>query len=263
MTSYQEELQQRGYIVIPELVPQKLLNPAIEAITQFLDVNLAKPETWYRKPLGTNGIVPLHHHQAFWNIRQYEPLHDLFVELLGKDDLWVRLDRASFKPPWRSEKPDLKDDSDIHIDSYPEDVCLPRLQGILYLTDTAENQGAFSCVPDLYKNKAALKNRHSLTFSKPEMAGKELIPVAAPAGSFILWDSRLPHCSTVNRSQQPRLAQYISMFPAKTEDNREERIELWKRKRAPERWRGQPYQQDPEPGRPAELTTLGKKLLGL
>ncbi|MGB1271703.1 MAG: phytanoyl-CoA dioxygenase family protein [Endozoicomonas sp.] len=263
MTHYQEALQKKGYIVVPDLVPPELLQPAIEAITGFVDVDLEDPSTWYRKNLGSNGIVPIHHHQAFWNIRQYAPLFELFAQLLGTRDLWVRLDRASFKPPWRPEHPEQKDDSRIHLDSHPEKVYLPRLQGILYLTDTEEDQGSFYCVPSLYQGDKTALHRKSLFFTDEELAGHTPVHVGGKAGSFVLWDSRLPHGSSLNHNTRPRLTQYISMFPAGTEDDREERITLWREKRAPQRWRNFPYQQDPEPGEPATLTELGKQLLGL
>ncbi|WP_257294213.1 phytanoyl-CoA dioxygenase family protein [Endozoicomonas sp. YOMI1] len=257
------ELQEKGYIIVPDLVPEQLLQPVIKAITDFLDVNLDDPTTWYQKNLGSNGIVPIHHHQAFWDIRQYEPVYRLYADLLKTDDLWVRLDRASFKPPWRPEHPDKKDDSQIHLDSHPEKVFLPRYQGILYLTDTAENQGAFCCVPSLYTGKQTTLDRNSLLFTDEDLKGHDIVHLAGKAGTFILWDSRLPHASSLNHHAKPRLTQYISMFPAGTEDNREERIQLWRDKRAPERWRNFPYQQDPEPGEPAKLTPVGEQLLGL
>ena len=258
-----ETLQQKGYLIVPGLVPEQLLKPAIDVITNFLKVDLNDPETWYHKYLGSNGIVPIHHHQAFWDIRQYEPVYRLYADLLGTDDLWVRLDRASFKPPWRTEFPDKKDDSQIHLDSRPKQVRLPRYQGILYLTDTAENQGTFRCVPSLYRDEQMIMNRESLFFSDDELQGHDIVHLGGKAGTFILWDSRLPHASSLNHHHKPRLCQYISMFPAGTEDNRESRIQLWQEKRAPEKWRNLPYQQDPEPGKPAVLTEIGKQLLGL
>lgn len=259
----QRGLQEKGYIIVPDLVPEQLLQPAIKAITDFLDVNLEDPATWYRKNLGSNGIVPIHHHQAFWDIRQYEPVYRLFAELFNTEGLWIRLDRASFKPPWRPEHPEEKDDSRIHLDSHPEKVFLPRYQGILYLTDTEDNQGAFCCVPGLYQREQTTLNRKSLLFTDEELKDHDIVNLGGKAGTFILWDSRLPHASSLNHHTKPRLTQYISMFPAGTEDNREERIQLWREKRAPERWRNFPYQQDPEPGEPAQLTELGKQLLGL
>lgn len=259
----QSMLQEKGYIIVPDLVPESLLQPAIEAITDFLSVNPDDPATWYQKNLGSNGIVPIHHHQAFWDIRQYEPVYRLFAELFSREDLWVRLDRASFKPPWRPAHPDEKDDSKIHLDSRPEQVFLPRYQGILYLTDTAENQGAFCCVPGLYTGQQATLDRSSLLFTHEELEGHDIVHLDGKAGTFIVWDSRLPHGSSLNRHCKPRFSQYISMFPAYTEDNRKERIQLWREKRAPLRWRHHPCQLDPEPGEPARLTTLGKQLLGL
>ena len=262
--TYDGQLQKSGYIVAHDLVPKSLTESAVKVICQFLEIDIDDPETWYQKNLGSNGIVPIHHHQAFWDIRQYEPIYRLFADVLETDDLWVRLDRASFKPPWRSQYPDQKDDSQIHLDINPEKLQLPRYQGILYLVDTDKKQGAFRCVPSLFSgNEVSSTKRTSLLFSKEELQGHEVVHVEGKAGTFILWDSRLPHGSSLNHHSKPRFAQYISMFPAETEGNREHRIQLWREKRAPQSWRNLPYQQDPEPGMPAKLTSLGKKLLGI
>ncbi|MGA7955108.1 MAG: hypothetical protein WCA07_16475 [Gloeobacterales cyanobacterium] len=48
-----------------------------------------------------------------------------------------------------------------------------------------------------------------------------------------------------------------------SEQERQQRIKLWKERRLPRYWRGWRYQIEPEPVEPAILDTLGQKLLGL
>ncbi|WP_257280356.1 MULTISPECIES: phytanoyl-CoA dioxygenase family protein [unclassified Endozoicomonas] len=256
------QLSKDGYTVIPDAVPQSLCDDAIDLITQFLDIDLCNPQSWYEKDLGYNGLVPVHQHQSLWNIRQHPNIHALFTQLLGTEKLWVRMDRLSFKPPSLDPETDqLK--SHIHLDFPAEKLTSLRLQGILYLTETRKNQGAFCCVPSLFKKDEVLKHRESLWFSEEELSEHPIEPIEGEAGSLIIWDSGLPHSGMLNISDKPRLAVYISMFPAGLEETAEERIELWQEKRAPKKWRGLNHQQDPEPGEPARLTELGKKLLGL
>ena len=258
---HQYTLATEGYIVLPGIIPQALCSDVVKLIMSFTGSDLKKPDSWYKKDLGHNGIVPIHQHQALWNIRQYPVIHQAFAKLLATEKLWVRLDRLSFKPPQR--QPEAFDKSNIHLDFPYQKITSLRLQGILYLTDTEENQGAFCCVPELFKQPEVLKQKKYLWFSNEELEGYEIRNVSATAGSLIIWDSRLPHSGNINTSDQPRLAQYISMCPEDSEESRASRIALWQARRAPEKWRNMPYQQDPEDGEVAKLTELGQKLLGL
>ncbi|WP_062262547.1 phytanoyl-CoA dioxygenase family protein [Endozoicomonas arenosclerae] len=256
------QLKENGYLVIPDAVPLTLCNDAASLIEQFLNVDPGNSKSWYDKDLGYNGIVPVHQHQSVWNIRQHPNIHSLFSQLLGTEKLWVRLDRLSFKPP--SLNPEIdRPKRHIHLDFPVEQLTSLRLQGILYLTDTQKDQGAFCCVPSLYKNEKVLKNRKSLWFDNEELSQNPIESIEGKAGTLIIWDSGLPHSGGLNTSDLPRMALYVSMFPAGAEETSEERIRLWQENRAPEKWRGLPYQQDPEPGKPANLSDLGKKLLGL
>ncbi|MGI9274822.1 MAG: phytanoyl-CoA dioxygenase family protein [Endozoicomonas sp.] len=252
-----------GYLVVPNVIPADLCTAASEVISRFLDIDLDNPNTWYGKELGRNGIVPVHQHQAVWNTRQHPNVHSLFAQIFGQENLWVRLDRLSFKPPSREAESEESANSYIHVDAAPATLKTLRLQGILYLNDTAENQGAFCCVPSLFREKSLLEQKRGLVFSAEDLADHDILNIPGQAGTMIIWNSLLPHSGAINTSDQPRLAQYISMMPEETEEDREIRIQLWKNRQAPERWRGLPSQQDPEPGEPAQLTKLGRKLLGL
>ena len=87
--------------------------------------------------------------------------------------------------------------------------------------------------------------------------------MAGGAGDLVIWSSALPHGSGINTSPKPRVAQYVGMDVEGGEDERAERVACWRDRRAPEWWRGWPGQLNPEPGGPARLTPLGRRLLGL
>jgi hypothetical protein len=256
---------ENGYVAVPSVVPQKNIDAAIDAICEFLKVDLEDPRTWPRLDLGANGVVPLHQHQSFWENRQHPKVYQIFSELLGRRDLWVTMDRASFKPPHRAERPDRRDDSPLHWDREPRDRRGRYLQGLLYLTDTADHQGAFQCAPEIYRAPDRWRSkRDAEDFLVPEeIHSDEIVRVSGTAGTLIVWDSRLPHRSGLNHAQRPRLAQYIAMQPAGGEAARRERVRLWSARRAPACWRPWPRQIDPEPGAVAQLTPLGPKLLGV
>jgi hypothetical protein len=253
-----------GFLVVPDVVPQQNVRAAIDATCTFLGVEREHPHTWYRLDLGENGIVPFHHHQAFWNNRQHPTVHQVFSELFGTAHLWVTMDRPSFKPPFRPQYPERRDESAFHWDLDPREPRGLALPGVLYLTDTSADRGAFRCVPQLYRALDSWWARHGeLWFAESEIDPQQIVRVPGRAGTLIIWDSRLPHGSGLNHADVPRFAQYVTMYPAGNEQEREERVQLWQKRRAPAYWRGWRYQLDPEPGEPAVLTELGRKLLGL
>jgi hypothetical protein len=94
-------------------------------------------------------------------------------------------------------------------------------------------------------------------------------PIPARAGDLILWDSRLAHGNGHNASDKPRFAQYIAMRPVPVgeaaEAERAERVRLWQRCLPPdEGWvTGDPRGRETTHCRPAALTPLGRKLLGV
>jgi hypothetical protein len=98
---------------------------------------------------------------------------------------------------------------------------------------------------------------------KEHIDDKEIVNIPGRAGTLILWDSRLRHRGGLNYADRPRFAQAIAMHPVGDDNERQERIQLWRDKRAPSWWRPWPNQIDPEPGEPARLSELGRKLVGL
>src|SRR5689334_2195040 len=76
---------------------------------------------------------------------------------------------------------------------------------------------------------------------------KKLLVVDAKAGDLIVWRRELAHGNGFNQSNLPRLAQYVTFFPARSRDDQaclphqqsldpdgqNERIRLWKNNEAP------------------------------
>jgi ectoine hydroxylase-related dioxygenase (phytanoyl-CoA dioxygenase family) len=88
------------------------------------------------------------------------------------------------------------------------------------------------------------------------------------AGDLLIFNSLQPHGIRPNLTKDKvRIAQYISMMPAE-EDNEELkawRINSWKNRIAPEGYAfpGDPRKWEITKQKTAELSDLGKKLLGL
>ena len=152
---------ENGYVVIPNAVPQENLDAMVDVIWEFLDMDRDNPEDWYKyqpytrenktSMIAASGMVEIYQHQALWNNRQNPRIHQAFAEIWGREDLWVSLDRANMKPPAREDKPAWNNKGMIHWDLDTTQDPIPfGVQGVLYLTDTAENQGGFQCVPGFH-----------------------------------------------------------------------------------------------------------------
>jgi ectoine hydroxylase-related dioxygenase (phytanoyl-CoA dioxygenase family) len=94
-------------------------------------------------------------------------------------------------------------------------------QAILYLTDTADNQGAFSCVPGFHRRLEGwlAELRSGVDPRARATAELQATPISGDAGDLIIWHQALPHGATPNRAALPRVVQYLNMFPSKFEVN--------------------------------------------
>ena len=219
---------ENGYVVVHNAVPQANLDATVDAIWEFLEIDCDNPEDWYRykpythankcSPISAAGMVEIYQHQALWDNRQYPKVHQAFSEIWGTEELWVSLDRANMKPPARADKPDWQSRGMIHWDTDTSVEKVPfGVQGVLYLTDTAEDQGGFQCVEGFHRLfdewvKTQPEDRNS---RRPDLMGFEVKSIPGKAGDLLIWHRLLAHGNGHNQSDKPRMAQYITMSPAK------------------------------------------------
>jgi ectoine hydroxylase-related dioxygenase (phytanoyl-CoA dioxygenase family) len=147
-------------------------------------------------------------------IRNTQRIRIAFEQLWKRKDLWLKIDSAGFNPP-------QTDDWQFPGHGLHWDVSLQppipfSTQGILYLTDTSEEQGAFSLVPGFHhKIDAWLASlRESADPRKEDLEALGVKRIGANAGDMIIWQQALPHGSSPNMSDKPRFAQYINYLPA-------------------------------------------------
>jgi hypothetical protein len=258
--------EKNGYVVIHNAVPQANLDAVVNDVWAFLGVDRHDPEAWYRAPISKAGMLEMYQAQSLWNNRQHPRVHQAFADIWNNEALWVSLDRANMNPPAR---PDWDYQGFVHWDLDTSEVPIPfKVQGVLYLEDTTADQGGFQCVAGFHRRfdewvKTQPADRDP---RRPALEGLEVKTIPGKAGDLLIWHSLLPHGNSRNRSHKPRLAQYITMHPAReeNEEERQYRIAAWQERRGP---RGKAFPGDPrgyeQRFSPAELTELGKKLLGL
>lgn len=267
--------KENGYVVIRNAVPKENIDRLVDLIWKFEEKNPNDSSTWYNAPkremkmkeLENTGMVELYNHQYLWDNRTYEKVYDAFVDIWGTEKLWVSIDRCNLNLPM---KPDHEYKGFIHWDVDTSLDPLPvNVQGVLSLVDTDEDMGGFQCIPELYRDfpkwvKAQPADRDP---HKPDTTGYIATKVVTKAGDLLIFNCMQPHGIRANYSEKPRLAQYISMFPAQEHDEelRQTRIESWSNRIPPvgEAFPGDPRNWEQEKYDRAKLTELGKKLLGL
>ena len=269
--------EENGYVVVHDAVPQENLDAMVDAIWTFLEIDRDDWEQWYRhkpytretygsSPIAAGGNVEFYQHQALWDNRQYPKVHQAFSEIWGTEKLWVSVDRACMKLPVREDNPDYNYKGFVHWDVDTAQPVPFGVQGVLYLTDTAEDQGGFQCVPGFHRTfyewvKTQPEDRHP---RRPDLQGLEVKPIAGQAGDLLIWHRLLLHGNGRNRSDKPRFAQYINMSPAGDSiEKRQSAIKGWQERRATAGWPGDARDWEHKNQQPAVLTELGRKLLGV
>ena len=207
---------ENGYVVLHNAVTPEECKNSENAIWTHLGASADDPESWYRQK--NNGImVQFFQHPAFTAVRSSKRIHKAFAQLWGTADLWRTTDRCGFnvpeRPGWTFQGPDMHWDVSIKLP-------VPfGTQGILYLTDTLPEQGAFTLVPGFHKKIdkwiASLPEGTNPREENLHALGSK--PLGGKAGDLIIWHHALPHGSRPNRAEKPRIVQYIDMYPTKVE----------------------------------------------
>ena len=204
---------EHGYVVLHDAVTPAQCRAAETAVWEFLGMDRDDPATWYAQPHGHSIWVPLLRHPAIWANRRSPRIARAFAQLWRRDDLWASVDQVGFNPPetrhWCFPGPHLHWDASL---------AMPMpfgLSGILYLTDTAADQGAFTCVPGFHRRIESWLAELPAGANPAEQDLRALgaIPIAGRAGDLIIWHQALPHGSSPNRATRPRIVQYVEMKP--------------------------------------------------
>lgn len=210
--------EKNGYVIIHDAITPGQCQDTEALIWEYMGLDKNDPSTWYKEHKDRHGIMlQLFQHPTLEANRQSPRIRKAYEQLWGHTDLWVNTDRVGFNPPetdhWKFPGPDLHWDVSLVLP-------IPfGLQGILYLTDTEAEQGAFTLVPGFQHRIETWIN------SLPPGADPRCedlhalgsVPLAGKAGDFIIWHHALPHGSRPNRTQKPRIVQYINWQPVNRE----------------------------------------------
>lgn len=204
-----------GFAVLCNAITAEQAAAAAKAVYKHLDATPDDAESWYRNEQGRSIWVRTVRNLAFAEIRRSPRVVKAFAQLWGREDLWATVDQGGLNPPerpgWTFPGPHL------HWDYSLAQPHMLDVQGLIYLTDTPAEQGAFTCVPGFHKNlRAWLSSLKEGTDPRSAILGHcGARPVPGGAGDLVLWHAMLPHGASPNRGEKPRVVQYLSMKPTR------------------------------------------------
>lgn len=207
-----ERWRKDGYLVVEQAVDPHACAALAGALWEYVRGNPQDPESWYRS--GQPGImVPLFDHAAQQELRGSMRLHKIFAQLWETDDLQASCDRMSFHPPQRPSHP--FSGPDLHWDV---DLLAPvpfGVQGLVYLTDTAPEQGALTLVPGFHQRLAGWLEAlpPGADAQAEDLHALGSLALGGRAGALVVWHQALPHGSRPNLGSRPRMVQYLTMRP--------------------------------------------------
>lgn len=206
--------EENGYVIVHDAVPLEQYEAAAQAIYSFLRMDRERPDTWYETAQGHDLWVPLLHHPALSANRESPRIYRAFAQLWGREDLWVNVDQCGINLP---ERPGWSfQGQGLHFDVSLELPIPFGVQGILYLTDTPANQGAFRCVPGFHHVIESWLNNlpPGADPRRQDLEKLGAVPIAGRAGDLVIWHQALPHGASPNRGDLPRVVQYMKMRPS-------------------------------------------------
>ncbi len=207
---------EQGYVVLHNAITPAQCVALAELVYESVGARPDEPETWYSRTNSQGIMVQIFQHQAMDAARRSARIHKAFAQLWGTADLLPTNDRCGFNPP--EQMGFTFPGPHLHWDAELKSPMPFATQGIIYLTDTAETQGAFSCIPG-FQNvidewlRALPPEVDAQTTIRKERA----TAIAGKAGDLIIWHQSLPHGSSPNRTAAPRIVQYLNMFPMRPE----------------------------------------------
>lgn len=207
--------EKKGYVVIKEAIPKEDCKKTVELICKTIGVKPDDKNTWYNHhPLKQGIMIQLFQNEILDKNRLSSKIRKAYEQLWQQHDLLVSMDRVSFNPP--ETKTYQFSGPHLHWDVSLKQPIPFGLQGLLYLSDTKEDQGAFTVIPEFHHKIDSWLN--NLPKGK-NPRDTELLqnfkqePIAGEAGDFIIWNHCLPHGSSPNTSDKPRIVQYINYQP--------------------------------------------------
>lgn len=213
-----KKLDTEGYVIIQQAISKEDCENTVQLIYDTLEADPNDPLSWYKDhPLKQGIMIQLFQNALLDQNRLSDKIRKAYEQIWQRNDLMVSMDRVSFNPP--ETKTYHFPGPNLHWDVSLKTPIPFGLQGLLYLSDTKKDQGAFTLIPGFHNQiedwlesmppNTNPRSESLKSFTKEPLAGK--------AGDFIIWNQSLPHGSSPNTSEKPRIVQYINYQPIEME----------------------------------------------
>lgn len=214
---------QNGYIIVKNVISKEDCENTRNAIWEFLAKSIEDEQSWYTQHPEQSGMMVHFSDHPTLNANRNSPrIQKAYEQLYQSTAIYKTIDKVSFNPPitknYSFKGSNLHWDVSLHLP-------IPyRLQGLIYLSDCTENEGAFHCVPGFHNEIEHWMKNLPENVNPREYALQTLkpIPVVGEAGDMVIWHQALPHCATANYGKTPRMVQYLTYFP-----NEYKESEIW------------------------------------
>jgi ectoine hydroxylase-related dioxygenase (phytanoyl-CoA dioxygenase family) len=199
-----------GYAILREAITPQEIAAAAALVWRLSQASPDDRSSWYQPRV--QGIMVQHFQSAEQEaVRRSPRIHKAFAQLWGTANLWPSIDRMGFSAPVTQEAPFRA--SPLHWDCSLHWPIPYAMFGVLYLGDTAPDQGAFRLVPGFHHGLQGWMESLGDQDPRAVYLDDRAVPVAGSAGDLIICRHDLPHGASPNHAQHPRLVQYISMTP--------------------------------------------------
>ncbi|WP_281233191.1 phytanoyl-CoA dioxygenase family protein [Flavobacterium gelatinilyticum] len=205
---------ENGYVIVKEAISKEDCRNTQQAIWDYLEIDPGSRENWYKRHKNQKGLMlNFSDHETLNKNRLSPRVKKAYEQLYKTTKIYKVIDKVSFNPPENEQFVFLG--SGLHWDTNLKRPFSHNLQGLFYLTDCGSNDGAFHCVPGFHNQIDQWLDELKPGENPREKALQTLTPkpITGNAGDFIIWDSRLPHCATPNRGENPRMVQYLTYLP--------------------------------------------------
>lgn len=206
--------QSNGYLVLENVIDAAACAASRDVIWDYLGASLHEPSSWYTTHSRQQGLMlPLYNHPRLNTNRASRRVRAAYEQLYGSSAIYKTIDHLSFNPP-ETSRFSFRGNG-LHWDVSLAQPIPERYQGLLYLSDCQEGDGAFHCVPGFHHRIGNWLNSVPAGEDVRDFAARTLQAQAVPgkAGDFVIWHQALPHCATPNRGNTPRMVQYLSYIP--------------------------------------------------
>jgi hypothetical protein len=210
------------------------------------DFNPEDPKTWIKQNLPdkimSRGVIKHYMGHTEWQWKIRELCLPIFQRIWETEDLLCSFDGGCFLAPIKNKSVT----GWIHHDMPKGLSGFCCVQGIVNFVENGENDGGLVLLEgsqDVFDEYMEKYPSSGLTWEKanitdPLLSDKTMIKICAPAGTIILFDSRIFHCNVPPTSDNYRMCTYVSMQPREgaSEAELKKRISLYKTGRMTGHW---------------------------